>query len=126
MSLGQHVFPQQEPQAMRPGIVGVAAYIDAADRHVLARAGLLHNDVDVEYQVADLLHPAIRDEIGTDHARDRQLASPAIAQRPQVRRCFADRRCADHPVAAGILKLVSQRLAEPGESIGLDLRRRLQ
>src|SRR2546426_894166 len=56
----------QAAHAAQPRLVGVAADIDRLGVHGLARRYAAHVDIDVEDQVAHLLHPAQRDALGTE------------------------------------------------------------
>src|SRR5881397_4027460 len=48
----------QAAHAAQPGLVGVAADIDRLDVRGLVRGCVAHLDIDIEDQVAHLLHPA--------------------------------------------------------------------
>ena len=56
----------QAAHAAQPGLVGVAADIDRLGVYGLAGCHAAHVDIDVEDQVAHLLHPAQRDAIGAE------------------------------------------------------------
>src|SRR5438105_4112545 len=64
----------------QPCLVGVAADVDRLGVHGLARRYAAHLDIDVEDQVAHLLHPAQRDALGTECFADVDLAAVAPAQ----------------------------------------------
>ncbi len=69
---------EQKTQATTPAFVGVAAYIDAAAADLLAGPCILDDEVDVEDEVAHLLHPSVSHERGIRLLRYWQFASVAV------------------------------------------------
>ena len=63
-----------------PGFVGVAANVDAAHADEPAARHGTDLEIDVEDQVADLLHPADGDVVGAERTAEPQLAAIAAAQ----------------------------------------------
>src|SRR5882762_8065324 len=70
----------QPAHAAQPCLVGIAADIDRLDVEGLAGRNAAHLDVDVQDQVAHLLHPAQCDALGAERLADIDLASVASAQ----------------------------------------------
>src|SRR3989475_12734447 len=70
----------QSAHAAQPCLVGIAADIDRLDVEGLARRHAAHFDVDVQDQVAHLLHPAQRDALGAERFADIDLAAVASVQ----------------------------------------------
>src|SRR5437667_7718581 len=72
----------QAAHAAQPGLVGVAADIDRLDVRGLARGCVAYLDIDIEDQVAHLLHPAPCDALGTERAAALEPAIHAAAPQP--------------------------------------------
>jgi hypothetical protein len=62
-----------------PGSVGVAADVDAPGELHLTGFGILHVDIDVQDEVAHLLHGAPRGPVRADPLRELALAAVAVA-----------------------------------------------
>jgi hypothetical protein len=80
-SLAQQIIAQQIIEPSLPGFVGVAADVDAPGELHLTGFGILHVDIDVQDQVADLLHGAPRGPVRADPLRELALAAVAVADR---------------------------------------------
>src|ERR1700730_9208896 len=70
---------QQVIKATPPGLVRVAAYINALDELQLSRARVLHVDVDVEDEIAHFLHGAPRGPLRPGFSGPVALAAIAVA-----------------------------------------------
>ena len=66
-------------RAPSPGFVGVAANVDAPGELHLTGFGIFDVDIDVQDEVAHLLHGAPRGPIGADPLRELALAAVAVA-----------------------------------------------
>src|ERR1700761_5580025 len=88
--IGKDLIIQQKAQAARPGFVGIAPYVDAAGPDPGAGRRILDLEVDVQDQVADLLHPDDGRLLRAGLAGQRQLAAVAVEQfrRPVERRLY--------------------------------------
>src|SRR5258708_15603963 len=71
---------QQIIESPSPGFVGVAADVDAPGELHLTGFGILHVDIDVQDEVAHLLHGAPRGPIGAGPLRELSLAAVAVAR----------------------------------------------
>ena len=75
----QQIIAQQIIESPSPGFVGVAADVDAPGELHLTGFGILHVDIDVQDEVAHLLHGAPRGPIGAGPLRALALAAVAVA-----------------------------------------------
>src|SRR6476646_12036290 len=66
--------------AAPPGLIGVSAQIDGLVEQDRAGRGVLDPDIDVENEVAHLLHPADQHPVGLQRLRDVELTAVAVAQ----------------------------------------------
>src|SRR6266446_10461682 len=101
----------QPAHAAQPCLVGIAADIDRLDVEDLARRHAAHFDVDVQDQVAHLLHPAQRDALGAEHFADIDLAAVASAQLVRRLEPLDERRrggAIEHAIHAAALQLFRQ------------------
>ena len=65
-------------EAMAPGLVGVSAYIHALGKFELSGLRILHVEIDVENEVADLLDGSPRGPVGTNPVRNVAFTSVAV------------------------------------------------
>src|SRR5262249_48867658 len=79
--LAEEIVAKQIVEAALPRIVAVAADIDAPDELHLSGFRVLHVDIDVEDEVAHLLHDAPGRPIRAGLAREVALAAIAVADR---------------------------------------------
>ncbi len=70
---------EQKTQPPVPAFIGIATDIDAATGDLLAGFRVLDNEVDIENEVAHLLHPAVGHEFGVCLLRNRPFASVAVS-----------------------------------------------
>jgi hypothetical protein len=66
-------------RAPSPGFVGVAANVDAPGELHLTGFGIFDVDIDVQDEVAHLLHGTPRGPVRADHLRELALAAVAVA-----------------------------------------------
>src|SRR5439155_22813362 len=69
----------QAAHTAQPRLVGVAADVNRLDVHGLVRGCVAHLDIDIEDQVAHLLHPEPCDALGTGRAAAVETAYHAVA-----------------------------------------------
>src|SRR3979490_743617 len=109
----------QAADAAQPGLVGIAADIDRLGVYGLAGRHAAHVDIDVEDQVAHLLHPAQRDAIGAERFADIDLAAIAGAKlvgAPEPLDELRGGRRIEHAIHAAALQLFRQLGADEPDS----------
>src|SRR5918996_139236 len=99
---------EQIADAVLPALVGVAADVDAAGEHLLAGGRVADHDVEVEHEVADLLHPADQGELRVQSLGDPDLAAVAAPQHAGRVDLVRDGRGIDQGKAPGFLKALAQ------------------
>ena len=123
----EQVVTQHVIEPVPPGFVGIAANIDAFDELQFAACRIFHVEIDVQYQIADLLHGAPRGPVCADAFGVVALAAIASADLGtggdpllQVGRDRHDFK------AAGIVELLLEQIIEHFDAAVFARRGRLQ
>src|SRR5882672_6942932 len=107
-----HHVAHEEVDPSLPCLVGIAAQVDRLVEYAVAVSKLAHLDVDVQDQIAHLLHPADQDSIRTGFARDLHLATVAAQEVLRLVRRF-DQRLHRRAIHHCVKSLARERLAQP-------------
>src|SRR5258708_28171850 len=125
--LPQQLVADEVVEAVAPGFVGVAADIDAFDELHLPGLRILDIEVDVEDEVADLLHRAPCRPVGVDALGVVALAAVAVANLRTRGDLLLHLRLDRHDVeAAGGVELLPQEVVEQAQPALLVGRGRLE
>jgi len=121
------MIAQQIIEPPSPGFVGVAANVDAPGELHLTGFRILHIEIDVQDQVAHLLHGAPRGPVRAGHLREPALAAVAVADGgPRCDLLDRVRRNVDNLKTARGRELLAQDVIEQADALDLYLCGRLE